>query len=133
MKTRCASGFLSTPYHIIIVFMSIQLFDWSCAGLTRKTLFSRMSTAVVGRLQHPFKCRYGAKLYQWPASVVRVGNVPSTQSIPAIIGGRDVLGIAPTGSGKTAAFTLPILHSLKVRTIFGFRFSHSWSISIHWL
>lgn len=32
--------------------------------------------------------------------------------IPAILDGRDVLGVAQTGSGKTAAFALPILHSL---------------------
>ncbi len=32
-----------------------------------------------------------------------------TQAIPAVLDGRDVLGIAQTGTGKTAAFTLPIL------------------------
>ncbi|WP_297737662.1 DEAD/DEAH box helicase [uncultured Maricaulis sp.] len=32
--------------------------------------------------------------------------------IPAMIEGRDVLGIAQTGTGKTAAFTLPILNSI---------------------
>jgi ATP-dependent RNA helicase RhlE len=34
------------------------------------------------------------------------------QAIPAALGGRDVLGIAQTGSGKTAAFTLPMLQRL---------------------
>ena len=34
------------------------------------------------------------------------------QTIPALLGGRDVLGIAQTGTGKTAAFVLPILHNL---------------------
>ncbi len=33
-------------------------------------------------------------------------------AIPAQLGGRDVLGLAQTGTGKTAAFGLPILHRL---------------------
>ncbi|PIA36993.1 hypothetical protein AQUCO_03100025v1 [Aquilegia coerulea] len=32
--------------------------------------------------------------------------------IPEILAGKDVLGLAQTGSGKTAAFALPILHKL---------------------
>ncbi len=34
------------------------------------------------------------------------------QAIPVLLKGRDVLGIAQTGTGKTAAFTLPLLHRL---------------------
>ena len=34
------------------------------------------------------------------------------QTIPYALEGRDVLGCAQTGTGKTAAFTLPILHRL---------------------
>src|SRR5271165_1831148 len=33
-------------------------------------------------------------------------------AIPAILEGRDVLGCAQTGTGKTAAFALPTLHRL---------------------
>src|SRR6476620_11836006 len=34
------------------------------------------------------------------------------QAIPLVLQGRDVLGIAQTGTGKTAAFALPILQHL---------------------
>jgi ATP-dependent RNA helicase RhlE len=34
------------------------------------------------------------------------------QAIPGVMEGRDLLGIAQTGTGKTAAFALPILHRL---------------------
>src|SRR5450432_15230 len=35
------------------------------------------------------------------------------QAIPHVLAGRDVLGIAQTGTGKTAAFTLPMLSRLE--------------------
>ncbi|RPG81823.1 MAG: DEAD/DEAH box helicase [Crocinitomicaceae bacterium TMED114] len=34
------------------------------------------------------------------------------QAIPYVLDGRDVLGVAQTGTGKTAAFSLPMLHRL---------------------
>jgi ATP-dependent RNA helicase RhlE len=34
------------------------------------------------------------------------------KTIPAVLAGRDAIGIAQTGTGKTAAFALPILHQL---------------------
>ena len=35
-----------------------------------------------------------------------------TKAIPDVMAGKDLLGIAQTGTGKTAAFALPILHRL---------------------
>ena len=34
------------------------------------------------------------------------------EAIPEVLAGRDVLGIAQTGTGKTASFTLPMIHRL---------------------
>ena len=43
------------------------------------------------------------KGYENPTSI-------QTQAIPPIIDGRDVMAAAQTGTGKTASFTLPLLH-----------------------
>ena len=34
------------------------------------------------------------------------------QAIPVVLTGRDVMGAAQTGTGKTAAFSLPLLHRM---------------------
>jgi ATP-dependent RNA helicase RhlE len=36
-----------------------------------------------------------------------------SQAIPAILAGKDIIGCAQTGTGKTAAFVLPMLHRLE--------------------
>jgi len=41
------------------------------------------------------------------------------QAIPPILAGRDVVGLAQTGTGKTAAFTLPLLHRLTGQDLAG--------------
>jgi ATP-dependent RNA helicase RhlE len=50
------------------------------------------------------------------AGIKAVGYVTPTpiqqQAIPLVLQGRDVLGLAQTGTGKTAAFILPILNRL---------------------
>ena len=51
------------------------------------------------------------------AGIAVAGYVTPTpiqaQAIPAVMAGRDVMGLAQTGTGKTAAFALPILHRLQ--------------------
>ncbi|MFN3526464.1 MAG: DEAD/DEAH box helicase, partial [Paracoccus sp. (in: a-proteobacteria)] len=50
------------------------------------------------------------------ANIAALGlNTPTPiqeQGIPAVVAGRDVLGLAQTGTGKTAAFGLPMLTRL---------------------
>lgn len=43
------------------------------------------------------------------------------QAIPAMLDRREILACAPTGSGKTAAFLLPIMHHLKEHKKKGYR------------
>ncbi len=53
---------------------------------------------------------------QVAAGVTAAGYVTPTpiqaQAMPPVLQGRDVMGLAQTGTGKTAAFALPILHRL---------------------
>lgn len=50
------------------------------------------------------------------SAIRRIGYTEPTpiqlQTIPLILQGKDLIGIAQTGTGKTAAFALPILHCL---------------------
>ncbi|XP_029171199.1 probable ATP-dependent RNA helicase DDX52 [Nylanderia fulva] len=43
------------------------------------------------------------------------------QAMPCMLEGRQILACAPTGSGKTAAFLLPVIHSLRGPQKKGFR------------
>ena len=56
-------------------------------------------------LAEPLVRALEAKGYDTPTPIQR-------DAIPALLQGRDLLGIAQTGTGKTAAFALPSLHRL---------------------
>ncbi len=56
-------------------------------------------------LAEPILRALDAKGYADPTPIQR-------KAIPALLEGRDLLGIAQTGTGKTAAFSLPSLHRL---------------------
>jgi ATP-dependent RNA helicase RhlE len=57
------------------------------------------------QLNHRIESGIEALGYMEPTSI-------QSQSIPSILQGRDLMGMAQTGTGKTAAFALPILQRL---------------------
>ncbi|MCQ8183837.1 DEAD/DEAH box helicase [Parvularcula maris] len=57
-------------------------------------------------LAEPILRAVKAEGYETPTKI-------QAQAIPALMDDRDLLGIAQTGTGKTAAFTLPTLHYLQ--------------------
>src|SRR5512135_1822335 len=57
------------------------------------------------RLAEPLLRAIAAEGYTIPTPI-------QVKAIPHVLEGRDVLGCAQTGTGKTAAFALPILHRL---------------------
>src|SRR5688572_26335409 len=57
------------------------------------------------RLVEPLLRALRAKSYELPTPI-------QADAIPPLLEGRDLLGVAQTGTGKTAAFALPILQRL---------------------
>ena len=53
------------------------------------------------------------------------------QAIPSVLAGRDLLGGAQTGTGKTAAFTLPMLQRLSTTERAKSRFGGIGTDSLH--
>jgi ATP-dependent RNA helicase RhlE len=58
-------------------------------------------------LAEPLLRAVGRQGYEHPTPIQQ-------QAIPHVLAGRDLLGCAQTGTGKTAAFALPILHRLSL-------------------
>ena len=55
----------------------------------------------------------GAKLAARVAETGLIDPTPiQSKAIPLVLEGRDVMGLAQTGTGKTAAFGLPLIHLL---------------------
>ena len=70
---------------------------------------STVTFAALG-LSEPLLRALSAAKYTVPTPI-------QERTIPALLQGRDVLGIAQTGTGKTAAFALPILQHLSSTTV----------------
>ena len=66
------------------------------------TLFHRLGLAA------PIAQALAEEKYVTPTPI-------QTEAIPHVLAGRDLVGVAQTGTGKTAAFALPILHHLVSR------------------
>lgn len=66
---------------------------------------SEFKTSVFGLLDERLQHAIVAVGYSTPTPI-------QLQAIPPLLKGRDLLGCAQTGTGKTAAFLLPILHHL---------------------
>ena len=47
-----------------------------------------------------------------PKKVMKNQHPIQSQAIPHLLEGKDLLGTAQTGTGKTAAFAIPILQNL---------------------
>ncbi|MEZ5827946.1 MAG: DEAD/DEAH box helicase [Hyphomicrobiales bacterium] len=58
-------------------------------------------------LAEPLRRALNAEKYLTPTPI-------QVQAIPVLITGKDLLGVAETGTGKTAAFSLPLLHRLSL-------------------
>ena len=96
MQKHCAIG-----ANIMSVFVEVQV---CYVPLFLPIDYHIMTFATLG-LSEPLLKAISEQDYDTPTPV-------QLESIPAVISGRDVMAAAQTGTGKTAGFTLPILHRL---------------------
>jgi ATP-dependent RNA helicase RhlE len=79
--------------------------NWARAAATKDSFQLMTASFLALGLAEPIVRALAADNYLTPTPI-------QAQAIPSIMAGSDVLGIAQTGTGKTAAFALPILHRL---------------------
>src|SRR5471032_3268742 len=72
----------------------------------RNIFVTNITFASLG-LSEPLLRALAAENYTTPTPI-------QVQAIPLLLAGRDLLGIAQTGTGKTAAFGLPLLQKLSI-------------------
>jgi ATP-dependent RNA helicase RhlE len=84
--------------------------EWVRAAAKKDSILLMTSTFQGLGLAEPIVRALSAENYATPTPI-------QAQAIPAILAGSDVLGIAQTGTGKTAAFALPILQRLAANRI----------------
>lgn len=75
------------------------------ATITQTEAYVPQHTFMDFELNPLLKTNLAAKGYETPSPI-------QDQAIPIVLDGKDVIGIASTGTGKTAAFALPILDKL---------------------
>src|SRR6202043_3216038 len=75
------------------------------AGRSQPVFGNRMTFSKLGLSEKVLQA-VEASRYLTPTPI-------QAEAIPHVLAGRDVLGIAQTGTGKTAAFTLPMLSRLE--------------------
>ncbi len=104
----CGSGqHLRAQCHKASLFTRVVNFDPACACTVRagsrifETRLILTQFSDLG-LAKPLLAALAAKGYTTPTPI-------QLQAIPPLLDGRDVCGIAQTGTGKTAAFALPSL------------------------
>jgi ATP-dependent RNA helicase RhlE len=80
------------------------------AGAIRYTKDSSLTSFLDLGLAAPITRALSDERYANPTPI-------QAQTIPYVLAARDVVGIAQTGTGKTAAFALPILHHLSQKPL----------------